>query len=154
MSWPITLADRPAMMLSLAVHPDHVDPARSHTLVWAPCCGRRTPADTIVSLQGLTTEIRGGNYLPKRDHDWACDACLHLLIADQSNGWTWSNLFTALGAPDAVVRHHLALEVLKEAERDASRRMEWLKPGEIYDSAYANLPPDLSADLATMRPDV
>lgn len=139
-------------MQKMAVNPDSFDPSVPHTRVQAPCCGRYTPADTIVSLEGLTTEIKGGNFRPKADLEWACDACLHLLVADESNDWTWSNLFSALGAPDDVVRHQLSLEVLKEAEQVASKRGEWMAPSEVYDSAYANLPADLTSDLATKRP--
>lgn len=153
MTWPVTLASRPDMMRELAIQAETFDPSCAHTKVRAPCCGRYAPADTIVSLKGLRTMIRGANILPKKDVEWACDGCLHLLIADGTNGWTWSNLYTALGAPDDVVRHCLALEVLKDAEQAASKRGEWLAPGDVYDSAYANLPTDLSTDLATKRPD-
>lgn len=162
--WPITLADRSALMRELAVHKTNFDPSCGHTLVWAPCCGRRTPADTIVSLHGLRTEIRAGNHLPKRDHDWACDGCLHLLVLDDSNGWSWSNLFAALGAPDHIVRHHLAQEIEREARldtnrRDADRQRQGLEPAgfnpqEIYETAHEHLPLDLSTIPATRRPDV
>lgn len=150
----ITLAQRPDLMRRLAARPETFDVSCAHTMVYAPCCGRKTPADTVVSLEGLKTEIRGGNHLPKRDHDWACDGCLHLLIHDEENGWTWSNLFATLGAPDVAIRHYLALEVLGEAEREAGKKREWIKPGEIYEAAYEHLPADLKTDRATMRPDV
>jgi hypothetical protein len=140
-------------MQEWAVRPLDLDPSSSTSIMRAPCCGRHTPADTIVSLAGLQTEIRGGNYRPKENIDWACDGCIHILIADKSNGWTWSNLFSALGAPDPVIRHYLALEVLKEAELSASAKGEWVTPGEVYDVAYASLPIDLTNDRATQRPD-
>jgi hypothetical protein len=148
------MADFPDFMEAFAVHHEVFDPTVRHTQVFAPCCRRKTAADSVVYLGELRTEIRAGNIMPKEDLDWACDACLNLLIADGANGWTWSNLYTALGAPDEVVRHELSLEVLKEAEQAASRQKEWLNPGEVYDSAYANLPADLTDDIATQRPDL
>lgn len=154
MSWPITLVDRPALMKQLAADPDHFASACTTTPVWAPCCGRKTAADTVVSLAGLKTEISGGNHQPKRDHDWACDGCLHLLVADQSNGWTWSNLFNALGAPDDVLRHYVAVEACREANLAASKRGEWFNEGEVYDLVYSSLPVNLKSDRATQRPDV
>lgn len=164
MSWPMTLADWPELMRALAVHPDNFDPTVAHTRVWAPCCARQTPADTIVSLVGLRTEIRGGNILPKRDVDWACDGCIHLLILDESNGWTWSNLFAALGAPADVVRYHVAREVEVDARRAANKTDEELarqgkerlgvQPQEVFEQAMEHLPADLTNDPATMRPDV
>lgn len=153
MTWPTTLGDDPKLMEQYAVDQEGFDATCAHTQVFAPCCHRRTPADTVVSLKGLQTEIRAGNILPKQDLEWACDGCLHLLILDKSNGWTWSNLYTALGAPDDVIRHYLSLEVLDEYRADANARKEAFNPGDIFDTAYANLPPDLANDLSTRRPD-
>lgn len=160
----ITLADRPELMRALAVRPEAFDPTCSLTPVWAPCCGRKTPADTIISLEGLTTEIRGGNHLPKQNLNWACDGCRHLLILDESNGWTWSNLFAALGAPDHIVRHYLAREIEQEARlaadrddairRRAGQPLVGFNPQEVFETAHEHLPEDLSTDRATQRPDV
>lgn len=160
----ITLADVPELMRALAVHPDGFDATIRHSEVWAPCCARKTPADTIVSLLDLRTEIRGGNFLPKRDLDWACDGCRHLLILDKSNGWTWSNLFTALGADDESVRHYLAKEVEEEARvvadrEDAVRQRAGLaaigfNPQEVYETAREFLPADLADEPALRRPDL
>ena len=160
----MTLADVPALMRAFAVHPKDFDPAVPHIQVWAPCCGRKTPADTVVSLEGLTTEIRGGNIQPKRDLDWACDGCIHLLILDQTNGWTWSNLYQALGAPQELVRECVAREVELDARRDANSRdaelmrqgkePQGVNPQEVYELALEVLPADLTGDIATKRPDV
>lgn len=152
MTWPVTLADRPEMVAALAVHRQGLDPSCRHSMVKAPCCGRRSPADTIVSLRGLKTEIRGGNHRRKEDLEWACDGCLHLLIADQSNGWTWSKLFHALGAPHEVIRHHRARELALEQERAAAG--EWFNPQEAYEHAHRSLPHGMRDLPGTERPDI
>lgn len=152
MSWPVTLADRPGLMLEYwarAGDPNaEFDPTLSTTLVFAPCCGRRTPADTVVSLEGLVTEIRGGNFRPKANLDWACDGCRHLLILDESNDWTWSKLYRALDAPAEVIRHERARELQIEAEviahaEDAlkpSIERIGINPTVAYETALATLP--------------
>lgn len=166
MSWPVTLADRPLLMRRFWAREGEedavFDSSLSTTLVFAPCCGRRTPADTVVSLSGLVTEIRGGNIRPKANLDWACDGCRHLLILDQSNSWTWSKLFRALGAPAEVVRHERAREIQQDAEQiahatDALRpdsQKTGFNPGEAYDVALASLPVGVRELLGTERPDV
>lgn len=153
MTWPITVADRPDLMELWTVHPDDFDPTVRGTMIKAPCCGRKTAADTVVSLEGLVTEIKGGNVRPKQDLDWACDGCLNILIADPTNGWTWSNLYNALGAPDDVLRHYVAQEAMKEAERDTNTRKEWFNPVETLEQIEEALPADMKSDLATQRPD-
>lgn len=166
MSWPVTLADRPLLMRKHWAREgeEHAvfDPTQSTTLVIAPCCGRHTPADTVVSLEGLVTEIRGGNCRPKADLDWGCDGCRNLLIADQSNGWTWSKLYRALGAPPEVIRHERAKELTREAERKSntddallpSVNRTGFRPGEAYESALASLPVNVRELPGTERPDV
>lgn len=156
MSWPVTLADQPALMEKLAVHQRDefgggvFDATCSTTMVFAPCCGRKTAADTVVSLKGFKTEIRAGNHRPKKDLDWACDGCLHLLIADQSNGWTWSKLFRALGAPADVIRFHRAQELAREEE--VRRSGEWLDLGELHERAHASLPANVREIPGTEQP--
>lgn len=166
MTWPTTLADRPLLMRQYWAREGEenavFDPTLSTTLVFAPCCGRRTPADTVVSLEGLVTEIRGGNTRPKANLDWACDGCRHLLIADLSNDWTWSKLFRALDAPAEVIRHERARELQREAEQksnDDNARLPSMdrtafKPGEAYENALASLPVDARELPGTERPDV
>lgn len=160
----ISLADDQELMEAFAVHPETFDPAIPHTMVYAPCCGRRTPADTIAFLGGLSTEIRAGGLFPKADLDWACDGCLHILVNDESNGWTWSNLYAALGASPERIRFHVAREVELDAQRNAAVSDEALakqglprqgvNPQEIFEVAFENLPADLTNDPATQRPDV
>lgn len=158
MTWPVTLADRPLLMRQYWVHANKpgavFDPTLSTTRVFAPCCGRKTPADTVVSLEGLVTEIKGGNYRPKANLDWACDGCRHLLIADQSNGWTWAKLFHALGAPASAIRYERAKELVREEERAASDRKEWFSPGEAFERVHSNLLSDVRDLPGTERPDV
>lgn len=152
MSWPTTLADHPEMMKAMTVHPEAFDATARTTMVWAPCCARRTAADTVVSLAGLETLISAGNFRPKADLEWACDGCLNLLIADRSNGWTWGNLFNALGAPDEVLRHYVAIEACKEAELAATKAGEWFNESEVYEQVYDALPADMGSDVATQLP--
>lgn len=149
--WPTILADQPVLMRQFWAHEGEeyaqFDPSCAATTVFAPCCGRKTAAFTVVSLQGLKTVIRGGNHLPPRDHDWACDGCLHLLILDVSNGWTWSKLYRALGAPAEIIRYYRAKEMQLDAENighaaDALRPpLERLgvNPQTEFEKAYASL---------------
>lgn len=157
MSWPVTLADRPALMQRYYVRakeaPDTFDPSLRTTFVFAPCCGRRTPADTVVSLAGLNTPICGGNRLPKTNLDWACDGCRHLLILDTSNGWTWSKLYRALGAPAEVVRRERARELVRVAEQTAKIARVAFRPGDEYQAALNSLPADTTNVPGTERPD-
>jgi hypothetical protein len=150
--WPTTIADRPELMRALWVHEGQqhaeFDPSCGATEIFAPCCGRKTAAFTVVALHGLETIIRGGNHQPPQDHDWACDGCLHLLILDNSNGWTWSKLYRALGAPAKTIRHYRAQEMQIEAEkrihaedamRDPAERIG-ANPQHEYEKAHASLP--------------
>jgi hypothetical protein len=164
--WPTTLADRPELMREMWVHAGQqhaeFDPSCGATQVFAPCCGRKTAAFTVVSLHGLTTVIRGGNHLPPQDHDWACDGCLHLLILDNSNGWTWSKLYRALGAPADIIRHYRAEELMlaaeKKAHADDGARAPHLRVGVNpqleYEKAHASLPAGVREIPGTDRPDV
>jgi hypothetical protein len=148
-------------MQQWTAHPDAFDPTDPGTQVWAPCCGRRTPAFTIVSLAGLTTEIKGGNVRPKANLEWACDGCLHLLILDESNGWTWSKLYRALGAPPDIIRYYRAKEIALDEERASHAAEAKLSAGEkvgfnpqtAFEQAFAALP-DSANIPGTDRPDV
>lgn len=101
-----------------ARHWQPFDPTCRTTPVRSPCCGRRTPADTVLDCRHIKgTVARGGNVRPAKDHDWLCDGCVHLLWRDPSNAWTPSTLFDAMGAPDAIVVHHRARELAREKER-------------------------------------
>lgn len=151
-AWPRTLADDPEEMRRFAVHPEAFDPSLTTTPVSAPCCGRRTVADTVVSLHGLETEISAGNHQPKRNHDWACDGCLHLLVLDPANDWTRAKLARALGAPHNVIRHERALELVHQAERAAGDKSFDRK--REYEKAHASLPANVRALPGTERPDV
>lgn len=114
-----TLADdRAAMeaMRELARHPTEYDPTNPEMHVRAPCCRRWMPACAIVDLRGIETIIRGGNYLPARDHDFACTDCIALLVLDEANDWNYANLWAALGAPDEWIRRAIARH-LQHAER-------------------------------------
>lgn len=152
-NWPRTLADDSALMRKLAVHRDGFDSACRHSLVVAPCCGRHVAADAIISLHGLKTEIRGGGFQAKRDHDWACtDGCLHHLLADPSNGWTKSNLLRALGAPAETIRHERARELAHEAMAQAHAKGHGANPGDEYEKALASLPANVRELRGTEAP--
>jgi len=98
---------------------------------------------------------------PKRDHDWACDGCLHLLVLDGSNDWTWSKLYRALGAPSDIIRYYRAKEIALDEERashaaDAKLSVDQrvgFNPQIAFEQAYAALPD--TADIpGTEAPDV
>jgi hypothetical protein len=164
--WPTTIADRPELMRQLWVHEGQqhaeFDPSCGATEIFAPCCGRKTAAFTVVALHGLETIIRGGNHQPPQDHDWACDGCLHLLILDESNGWTWSKLYRALGAPAGIIRHYRAKEIehdeeMKSHAADATRAPDQrtgFNPQVAYEKAHASLPAGVREIPGTDRPDV
>jgi hypothetical protein len=117
--WDFTLADFPDMMRAcVADKREHSDPLCSSTLVIAPCCGRKTPADTVLDVRTISgTVVRGGGHQEPRDHEWLCDGCVHILYRDPSNPWTPSSLLEARGAPAALVHEHRARE-------DAHERMQ------------------------------
>lgn len=138
--WPRTLADDAKLYRRLAVHPDDFDPTCRHGLVVAPCCGRRVAADCIVALHGLKTVIRGGNHRPPKDHDWACTDCLHLLVRDPKNGWTYSKLARALGAPAGAIHHERAKELVHEARLAANKAGQPHSEEQEYAKARASFP--------------
>ena len=116
-----TLADCPEVLATMRDqmrHPEEFDPAHPNpeAHLRTPCCHRWMPACCLVDLRGIETIIRGGNYLPARDHDFACTDCVHLMILSDENDWNYPNLWTALGAPDEWVRDAIAKH-LRAAER-------------------------------------
>lgn len=135
MSWSKTLADEPELMRRFWADAERgktFDATKSTTMVFAPCCGRRTAADTVIdcrSIQG--TIVRGANVRPAADHDWLCDGCVHILYRDQGNDWTLSKMLIARGAPSALVDEHRLRELV-----EADARAEFAQGG-IHDPTAA-----------------
>lgn len=151
-AWPHVMAHEPDEVRARLVHPvEHFDPDCPHTLVYAPCCGRRMPADAILDLHDVPgTVVAGGNHRPPQDHDWLCTDCMGILLADPVSGWTRPSLFAAMGAPDDVLRHELARLITdreelahhKRMHEDAMRGVFTLKgyrPVESYQAHHASL---------------
>lgn len=116
--WDKTLADEPSIALHFAVDPSVFDPDSPYNNVYAPCCGRVTPAMTVIDVRSVRGTIaRGGNKFARRDHDWLCDGCMQILVADQSNDWTHSRLLEARGAPAQLIHEYRTRELAHEARR-------------------------------------
>jgi hypothetical protein len=140
-SWPRTVADALAMLRALAVHPEAFDPACRETPITAPCCGRRTPADTVIDVSRIPgTIVRGGGHRAPADHDWLCDGCMHRLVLDDANSWSYSRLFSALGAPAETVRRHHARELAAAQAVYDFTAIGTHRPGEALVTALASLP--------------
>jgi hypothetical protein len=126
--WDFTLADFPEIAVRYLVWPR--GGCYRTALVYAPCCGRRTPADTVMDLRAVpNTHVRAAGKRPLADLDFACDGCVSRLLRDPSNPWTRSALLSAIGAPAAVVADHLIRE-----RTDAAYRALWAQ-GQTRDSA-------------------
>lgn len=113
-----TLADFPDVARSLAVHPGDEPEPGCILFVVAPCCGRRTAADTVFDVRGVSgTVVSGGGIAAPRDHDWLCDGCRQrLTAAAATNGWTASRFLSACGAHPDTVRQHYLGEIAALAE--------------------------------------
>lgn len=102
-----TLADVPAIASGFAVHAEPPEPG-CVLFVFAPCCGRRTAADTVFDVRAVSgTIVSGGGTTAPMDHDWLCDGCRQRLeAAAATNGWTASRFLEACGADPVTVRQH------------------------------------------------
>jgi hypothetical protein len=110
-------------------------------MVTAPCCGRRTAADTILDLRAVPgTVVRAGGHGSPVDHDWLCDGCWNRLVADPRNTWTRSRLMSACGAPPDMVREHYARERAEEMARADCRAGRDHRPEDALEMARAALP--------------
>lgn len=106
-----TLADFPELARMHAVHPEEPEPD-CVCFVVAPCCGRRTPADTVFDVRHVPGTIVSSGVAAPRDHDWLCDACRWRLCASAAtNGWTASRFLSACGAAPETVRAHYLGEI-------------------------------------------
>ena len=103
-----TLADFPEIAATFAAHKEPPEPG-CVLFVIAPCCGRRTAADTVFDVRGVPGTVVSGGVAVAKDHDWLCDGCRwRLVAAAASNGWTHSRFLAACGAhPDTVRQHYL-----------------------------------------------
>lgn len=170
MTWPLTLADDSAECRRLLVlphlHPED-EPIPRPARVRAPCCGRKTAADTVIDLRGITgTVLRGGNRNDARDHEWACDGCIELLLHQGPAGkgsppeWSRSALARELGAPASVIREYRAREIAEEAinrghredEQRPDNQRRGVDPGAEYARALASLPEGVRDLPGTARP--
>ena len=123
MSWPPTLHD--AITAGDERLEDHaVFPAAAQGTTYsvtAPCCGRRTAADSVLDTRAVPgTVVRGA------DQPWLCDACWTRMV--RRGGWRRSDLWGALGAPADVVEEHRIRERMAEriqAARD--RGVGWIR---------------------------
>jgi hypothetical protein len=118
-----SLAHYPELVAPLRVHPE---PIESGCLVevYAPCCGRRTFADSILDVRAVPNTIVQGAHQPAQDHDWLCHDCRWRLYVDPANDWTPSRLCSAVGAAADVVREQYAHELAAQAE-------SWMLSGRI-----------------------
>lgn len=141
MSWPPTLADAPGLLRAMQAEPHMPVTPGLVTVVRAPCCGRRTAAHTVIDVRAVAgTVVRGGGVREPVDHDWLCDGCVHRLYADQTNPWTPSKLYSALGAPPDAVRFLRARELASEAATADHRAGRPHRPNEAHAAALASLP--------------
>jgi len=124
-SWSRTLADEPELMRRFwadAKRGKVFDASNPSTMVLAPCCGRRTPADTVIDCRAIPgTIVRGGNWQEEKDHDWLCDGCVHILYRDPAKGWPRWKLLEARGAPAAHVQEHRARHLAYQTQVADSR---------------------------------
>lgn len=136
-----TLASFPDLVRQVLVHEDS-DPTCGHIEVYAPCCGRRTAADSILDVRDVpTTIVRGGNFLPPRDHGWLCDGCRQLLYIDPSNEWTRSRLYSAVGSDPEHVRRLHANELLAQVQYWDHATMRGHDATAAIEVILASLPP-------------
>jgi hypothetical protein len=120
LKWPMTLADSPAIMAEYHVPDTPFDTASGTTEVFAPCCGRRCPADCVLDVRHVPgTVVAAGGVRPPRDHDWLCDGCRFRLYADPAGGWTRSRLLALCGAPPDAVREFKVQERVEAMARAA-----------------------------------
>lgn len=114
-----TLADFPDLMRELRVFEDApFDPKVRAIEVFAPCCGRRCPADCVLDVRNVPgTVVRGGGYQEPRDHGWLCDGCRDRLF--RTTTWKPSALFGACGAESVTVKSLKVRERVSELERQA-----------------------------------
>lgn len=123
--WSFTINDFPDLCRPYLVDPSS-DPSVGTSEIYAPCCKRKTPADTVVDVRAIEgTVVSGGGAFEPRDHDWLCDGCLHRLYADPTNEWTKSKMLEARGAPAALVHRHRAEEHQGEIVWEMSYGTPW-----------------------------
>lgn len=136
-----TLADFPAIAEPLRLHRDEPWDSARVWMVVAPCCGRRTAADTVVDVRDVSgTVVRAGGHQAPRDHAWLCDGCVHRLFADPHNAWTRSTLLSACGAPPERVREHHARELADAAAQADFKAGRSHRPEAAHAAALASLP--------------
>lgn len=93
---------------------------RPSMTVRAPCCGRKTPADTVLDLRGVSGTVFRPTRGPRRaavDQPWACDACRTALTRQPGGAWPASRLWQVLGAPAHMVKDNEAREELRRRRR-------------------------------------
>jgi hypothetical protein len=143
MSWPKTLADAPEICGTLLAKEYPTDqPLPAAAMVYTPCCGMRSTADSVIDLRGLdgtTAKVRGRGRVV--DLDWACGGCYDLIVwGERGNGWTRSNLARALGAPAHAIKQLRAEEMAQEARAEAERSGKAVSPLAEIRRALASLP--------------
>lgn len=158
MMWPPTLWDeiealdgspeaRAALLDTVAVYPgQEVRPTMSVT---APCCGRRTAADTVIDARGVPGSVVRGVDLP-----YLCDACWTRMIRSPDNGWTRSKWWRALGADAETIRQHRAREVAEQAIQRARDAGEGYRRHELVQEALSGLPSGVRDLPGTERPPI
>lgn len=138
-----TLADYPELMFKHRAKREPwavFDPECRMTAVIAPCCGRITPAATILDVRHIKgTKVRGGGHRPATDHDWLCDGCSHRMIVDESNDWTMSTLLERCGASEQVVLHHRTREHARKLEREDHAAGREHEPAKAWQTAHAHV---------------
>jgi hypothetical protein len=138
-----SLADFPTLA---AAHAFHADPVEEGCVMFviAPCCGRRTAADTVFDVRGVPGTVVSGGVAPPEDHDWLCDGCRWRLIADASNDWTASAFLAACGArPDTVRAHYLAeiADMVEQADHAAGSPHSLAETRAILDARLPSVIP-------------
>jgi len=132
-----TLADHPEAAQPFLVFPD--EPFHECASVFAPCCGRRTCADAVLDVRGVSgTVVRAGNRYEALDHDWLCCGCRALLIADRSNSWTPSALAAATGARPETIHSLTVAEARDKAVNQAHAARRSVDQEAEYRRAQAN----------------
>ena len=130
----VILFDDPLVLAEYLVFPEIE--ARPSSSVLAPCCGRKTSADTVVDVRAvLNTVVRAGGYREATDHDWLCDGCRTRLIRDRANGWTPSRFARATGEPWEVVKDLRAREMVTTRLKLAPGN-----PDDLFHEIMATLP--------------
>lgn len=140
-----TFAAARALVIAALISPTD-DPTIPWVEVYAPCCGRRTAADSILDVRAVPgTVVRGGGHQAPRDHEWLCDGCRQRLYADRGNDWTRSRLYSAVGSDPDHVRFLYArelAELVAMLDHRHDRRNEH-RPGGVLETILEGLPAGL-----------